>query len=203
MTKNKVYVRINGSEYTMTGDDPEDYLFLISRYLDKKIKETLSINPKHSNTSAAVLSALMITDELFKMRRENAELKNIIKEPEFKLSQLEQEYETLKNNYAKVSNEYEELKLSVDGEKEDVSALQSAYNQLYESYVKQNEEYDNLLNESLKLQEQNSKLETELTGLNEKMITMKDELLENEIESVKVNKELKDIKEAYSRRNNI
>ncbi|WDC83562.1 cell division protein ZapA [Caloramator sp. mosi_1] len=41
---NKVVVKINGVEYTLMGEDTEDYLFSIANFVDKKIKEILSSN---------------------------------------------------------------------------------------------------------------------------------------------------------------
>jgi cell division protein ZapA len=202
MIKNKVLVKINGSEYTIIGEEAEDHLFLISRYLDRKIKETLSINPKHSNTSAAVLTALMITDELFKFRKENTELKKVINEPEEKLMALRNEVEELKVANITLSNEYESFKQNSAEEKVDTEVLQNAYNEIYESYIKKNEEYDNLINEALKLEELNTALDKELQEIKLHMRELKDELLESEIEHVKLNKELKNLKEALGKRNN-
>lgn len=202
MTKNKVYVRINGSEYTITGEEAEDYLFLISRFLDKKIKETLSANPKHSNTSAAVLTALTITDELFKMRKENIELKNVIKEPEDKLTNLSKDLKDVNTAYINICTEYENLKVQTEAEKEDVGVLKAAYDELYESYIKKSEEHESLLNESLLIQEKNTILEKAVHDTNLKVRELKDELLESEIENVKINKEFKDFKGNYGKRNN-
>jgi cell division protein ZapA len=202
MAKNKVYVRINGSEYTIIGEEAEDYLFLISRFLDKKIKETLAGNPKHSNTSAAVLAALTITDDLFKLRKENAELKNVIKEPEDKLISISNDLEEINSSYEKVCKEYENYKQKMEEEKEDTSVVQAAYNELYESYIKKNEAYDGLLSECLKLRESNEQLEREVEAVNEKLSEFKSELLEREIENVKINKEFKDFRGSYGKRTN-
>ena len=203
MIKNKVLVKINGSEYTIIGEEAEDHLFLISRYLDRKIKEILSINPKHSNTSAAVLTALMITDELFKFRKENTELKKVINEPEEKLKALGYEVEELKAVNITISNEYESFKRNAKAEKVDTGVLQSAYNEIYENYIKKNEEYDNLINEALKLQEQNTDIAKELEDTKHHMRELKDELLESEIEHVKINKEMKNLRESYNKKNNL
>lgn len=203
MAKNKVYVKINGSEYTMIGEEPEDYLFLISRYLDKKIKETLAANPKHSNTSAAVLTALTITDELYQVRKENEELKTIVREPEDKLTSVSNECEEVKAAYISVCNEFESFKQQNETDKEDIDELKKVYNELYENYIKKNEEYETLLNETNQLQEHASNLEKENADINLRLRELKDELLESEIENVKVNKEFKDFKGSYGKRNNI
>lgn len=203
MAKNKVYAKINGSEYTITGDEPEDYLFKISRYLDKKIKDTLLANPKHSNTSAAVLTALTVTDELFQVRKEVGELKKVINEPGEKLLLLSEELEDESAKNANLHIELDNIKLQREAEKEDFNQLQKAYNELYENYIKKNEEHENLLNESLQFQQQSNEFEKEVSKMKEKIRELKDELLESEIENVKVNKELKNLKEAMNKRNNI
>lgn len=203
MAKNKVYVKINGSEYTITGEEAEDYLFLIARYLDRRIKETLTTNPKHSNTSAAVLTGLMITDELFKIKKENIELRKHMNEPEDRIKELESELENVKNEYMNLSSEYENFVKNINEEKEDIGTLQNAYNELYENYMKKNEEYENLLNDSLHMQEQIVNMEKDNADTKQRMRELKDELLESEIELVKINKELKEYKESYGKRNSI
>lgn len=201
MTKNKVYVKINGSEYRIVGEEAEDYLFLISRFLDKKIRETLSVNPKHSNTSAAVLTALTITDELFKIQKEHLQLKKDINEPGEKLDKLNKEFDEVKIAYITLNNEYEAFKQKVADEKDDIDVIQKSYEDIYSSYIKKNEEYENLLKESLELQEINMDQEKEIADLKFRMDELKSELLENEIEHVKINKEFKDFKESYGKKN--
>jgi cell division protein ZapA len=200
MTKNKVTVRINGAEYTLTGDDSEDYLFSIANFVDKKVKEILHGNSKHSNTSSAVLSALTITDELFKTRREVEVLKRAVSEPEERNKKLREEYSILQAAYMELQKEYENF-ASLDQEREDsIEALKRDYDEIYENYIKRNEDYERLIKENAFLKEQNEKLDGEVSQGQESMANLKDQLLESQIELVRVKKDLKDIKELQSRK---
>lgn len=110
MTKEKVTVRINGSEYTLKGDGSEAYLYSIAGYVDKMLKDVLGSNPKHSNTSAAVLTALTVTDELFKT---NQELNNAKKEmtiPREREANLAAKYKELEQGYKSINDENISLK---------------------------------------------------------------------------------------------
>ncbi|TDT61040.1 cell division protein ZapA [Fonticella tunisiensis] len=203
MTKNKVTVKINGAEYTLTGDESEDYLFSIANFVDKKVKEILYGNPKHSNTSSAVLSALTITDELFKTRREVEVLKRSLSEPEEKIKKLKRDYEELKEAYDRLKEEYESY-VKLQQEKEaDVNTLKKDYDELYENYIKNNSEYEKLIKENAYLREQNEKLEKEISQTHENIANLKDQLLESQIELVRVKKDLKDLKELQSKKRGI
>lgn len=203
MAKNKVYAKINGSEYTIAGDEPEDYLFKISRYLDKKIKDTLLANPKHSNTSAAVLTALMVTDELFQLKKEVADLKKAISGPEDKLLLLEEEILQERADKAELVRAVDELKGAARMDAENLSQLQDSYNELYENFMKKNMDLEQALNDAQMCRNQMAELDKEYSELKEKTRELKDELLESEIENVKINKELKNMKESANRRNTI
>lgn len=200
MTKNKVTVRINGAEYTLTGDDSEDYLFSIANFVDKKVKEILYGNPKHSNTSSAVLSALTITDELFKTRREAEVLKRSIREPEEKIKKISEEYRSLHEAYQEIQREFEEYARLQDERTADIDTLKREYSDIYENYMKKNEEYERLIKENAFLKERNERLEVEVSQTQESVASLKDQLLESQIELVRVKKDLKDFKELQGKR---
>lgn len=193
MPRNKVIVRINGSEYTLMGEDSEDYLFSIANYVDKKVKEVLISNSKHSTTSAAVLTSLTLADDLFKARREIEVQKSSLKAPEEKMKEFQREYEELKVAYMSICKEYEEFKQVQDGKDEDLNNLKEEYNQIYSSYVEKNDEYEKVLREAAYAKEQNQALENKLLENDTHIQKLKDQLLENQIELVKVRKDYKDI----------
>lgn len=203
MTKNRVTVRINGAEYTLTGDDSEDYLFSIANFVDKKVKEILNGNPKHSNTSSAVLSALTITDELFKTRREIEVLKRSLNEPEEKIKKLKAEYNKLHEAYTELQGAYEEY-LSLEEQKtSEMESLKKEYAELYEGYIKKSEDYERLIKENAFLKEQNERLEMEALKASEHVSNLKDQLLESQIELVRVKKDLKDLKEIQGKKRSL
>lgn len=192
MPRNKVVVKINGSEYSLVGDENEDYLFSIANYLDKKIKETLLSNPKHSTTSAAVLTALTVTDALFKDKKEIEALKKQIQEPEDKIKELKEEYDKLHEAYLQLSSEYKKFKDTEQVNENNISDIKEEYNKVYENYMDKNEECRKLSNENEILKGQDEQLQAELDEKDNQLLNFKDQLLESQIELVRVKKELKD-----------
>jgi cell division protein ZapA len=63
---NVINVDINGMEYNLRGEESEEYLHKVARYVDKKLKSIIESNPKLSVSSAAVLTALNAADDMFK-----------------------------------------------------------------------------------------------------------------------------------------
>ncbi len=193
MPRNKVIVRINGSEYTLMGEDSEDYLFSIANYVDKKVKEVLQSNSKHSTTSAAILTSLTLADDLFKARREIEIQKSSMKAPEEKIKEFQREYEELKLAYMGLCKEYENYRQEQESKSEDLNNLREEYNQIYSSFIEKSDEFEKLLKESTYVKEQNLALENKIQENDTHIQKLKDQLLENQIELVKVRKDYKDI----------
>lgn len=63
---NVVTIKINGNEYNLKGDEREEYLHMVASYVDKKIKSIMGNNEKLSTSSAAILTALNLGDDMFK-----------------------------------------------------------------------------------------------------------------------------------------
>ena len=63
---NIVTIKINGNEYNLKGDEREEYLHMVASYVDKKIKNIMGNNEKLSTSSAAILTALNLGDDMFK-----------------------------------------------------------------------------------------------------------------------------------------
>ena len=78
--KRSVTVQIAGLRYSLKSDDEDRAVKALASYVDGKIREV----QKHSRTpdtqAVAVLTALQIAEELFKERREAAELRKKIRE---------------------------------------------------------------------------------------------------------------------------
>lgn len=70
MSKIKTTVRIGGKEYTMAGNDSEEYIHRVAIYVDRKMSQIEESNNNLSTTMLAVLTCLNITDELLKLREE-------------------------------------------------------------------------------------------------------------------------------------
>lgn len=72
---NVVSVKISGVVYNLKGEENQEYLQRVAKYVDKKIKEITGKNQLLSTASAAALSAVNIADEFFKAQEECDELK--------------------------------------------------------------------------------------------------------------------------------
>lgn len=200
MSKNRVVVKINGAEYVLAGEEAENYLFSIASYVDKKIKEILSSNAKHSNTSAAVLAAVTVADELFKERKENEYLKKKVDEPEDRFEKLTQEYNALKEKYNEINEQYSKYKEGYESSISDSENLKNECSAIQDEYNKENDSYERLLKENAFLKEENAKLEKEVGIIRDETAGLKDKLLENQIELVSVKKDFKDYKDTQSRK---
>ena len=84
-----VTVKINGLEYNLKGKEDEEYLLNVAGYVDGKIREISSNKKNLGSTAIAVLSAINIADELYKVDREAVEL-------EKKKNSLEERHQTLR-----------------------------------------------------------------------------------------------------------
>jgi cell division protein ZapA len=92
-----------------------------------------------------------------------------------------------------VCKEYEEFKQSQENKEEDLNNLKEEYNRIYLSFMEKSDEYEKLLKESTFVKEQNLALENKLLENDTHIQNLKDQLLENQIELVKVRKDYKDI----------
>jgi len=83
-----IEVRILGQSYTIKTDEDEEYIKSLAQYVDEKLREVYSFSPNITNLKAAIISALGIADELFKLRRQQEDLDKFIEEKTKILSAL-------------------------------------------------------------------------------------------------------------------
>ena len=75
---NRVVVNICGEELTFIAEEPSSYMQRVGAYVNDKMAEILD-SSKVGRTDAAVLTAVNITDELFKAQAEADQLRGQIK----------------------------------------------------------------------------------------------------------------------------
>ena len=63
-----VKVTIYGTDYPVRGEADSDYIHEVAEYVDGKMKEVADTLSVKSTTKVAILAALNITDELFRLR---------------------------------------------------------------------------------------------------------------------------------------
>lgn len=63
-----VKVRIQGEEYTLRTDEEPEHVVEVAAYLDRAIQKVAEAGTVIESNRAAILAALQITDELYKLR---------------------------------------------------------------------------------------------------------------------------------------
>ena len=172
MTENmKVDVVIGGRNFTVVGNESEEYIKNIAEYVDEKIKDVNGKNDKLSNSMAATLAAFNIADEFYRNYTEYTSLKEQVKEP------LEK-YEAMEKKLEKCRNRIEELEKQCTIYKNELSTTK-----------KENE----INSKTLKKYKQSIDFKEIELKQNQKMIKdLQDKVFENQIELVQTKKELKE-----------
>ena len=181
--KNRVIVKILGQEYTIVGDEPREFMQRVSNYVDDKMNEIAEKNKKFSTAMVAVLTAINIGDEYFKMLDEHKELKVEHGRPVEELEKAKEllesytvEAEKKKKEYQDLKDEYEKMKANFMEIEVNYSALKEVVNQLsYESNIK-----DSKLKKAEKINED-----------------LKNKLVQSEVKLVQTRKELQEFIDAF------
>lgn len=80
--KNKVSIKIYGQQYKIVGKASSNYMRMVASFVDEKMKQISENNPRLDSTKIAVLSAVNIADEFFRLKQDYDELLKLIKEDE-------------------------------------------------------------------------------------------------------------------------
>jgi cell division protein ZapA (FtsZ GTPase activity inhibitor) len=80
-----VQVEIFGQSYSLKGKDNAAYIRELASFIDAKMKEVQKATGTADPHRVAILAALTISDELYRLRREHASLAQTV---EKKISQL-------------------------------------------------------------------------------------------------------------------
>lgn len=67
---NRIQVSIFGEEHTLKGPASPEHLRRLAKYVDNKMQQINNSAPRLGTSRIAVLAALNIADELFRLRRE-------------------------------------------------------------------------------------------------------------------------------------
>ncbi len=181
--KNKVIVKILGQEYTIVSDEPREYMQKVSNYVDDKMIEIAERNKKFSTAMIAVLTALNLGDEYYKLREEYEKVHEKFGNPIKELDETKQQLAITKIESEKVDAKYNELSKEYERLKDINSRLKSEYEDTKDEASR--------LSYELKLKE--SKLEK-----SDKIIDdLKNKLLESEVKLVQTKKELQEFIENF------
>lgn len=188
---NVVTVFINGIEYNLKGNEQEEYLHKVASYVDKKVKDVLKNNNKLSTSSAAVLSAINVTDDMLKTQAHNNELLNELS----KLREIDKSHQDQINFLKEELNSLEEvnmelkIKLENSSNSKSINEKEQHIKKLQEELRNGRESSQKYINENVKLMSQNKELKFQLQSEKYKVIDLQNKLIENEISLVKEKKQ--------------
>jgi len=186
---NRLNVIINGMEYTLKGEEKEEYLLKLASYVDRKLKSIMDINPRLDTTSAAVLTAVNTIDEIFKQRQAYEE---ILKEKvQYKKNEivLAEGINNLKKQLENMELFNWELKEKLKNSK-DEEQLQFKD----EIINKLNESLENNLKEADELRQSNKELKFENQSAKYKILDLQQKLMDSQIDVAKTKKQTYNVK---------
>lgn len=80
----RAVVQIFDEEYVVKGGSSVEEIERIAEYVDRRMRQVAGRNPRLSRADVAVLAALNITEELFKLKEEYREMVQMLEEGEKK-----------------------------------------------------------------------------------------------------------------------
>ncbi|KEI95737.1 hypothetical protein N494_15075 [Clostridium botulinum A2B7 92] len=185
---NIITVKINGVEYNLKGEEQEDYLHKVARYVDKKIADILENNPKLSTSSASILTAINAIDEGLK---KEGQIENLQLEiDKLKKVQYHQnlKVEEIRNLLA------EEKEKNKDLEAQDVNDSIKEYKEKLEKLQVQMELMEKTakkyMEENNKIKIQNKELKFQLQSSKYKVLDLEKKLMDSQLTLAKEKKKL-------------
>lgn len=95
--KNKLTVKINGRDYTITSEESREYMLSVADLVDQKMKQVTHAAPGLSTSLAAVLAAINMADDYVRLQHSHDELVERIVEYAEKVNVLDAQLKALKN----------------------------------------------------------------------------------------------------------
>ena len=127
--RNKVIIRIAGKDYTVVGVEAEEYIQKIGLYIDKKMNEIMRVSSKLSTSMVAVLTAVNVADDFFKVSESVARQKN-------ELDKLHEELQLLRDEKRQLSQENTALTATNSGLQLDLAKREAELREVRNSLEK-------------------------------------------------------------------
>ncbi len=181
--KNKVIVRIMGQEYTMVGNESREYMQRIANYVDDKMVDISKNTKKLSTAMVAVLTALNIGDEYFKLKKQLNELEKAAMLPLRELEQTKSQLAATKDDLETKEVEFQEVLNQLKEKKQSMSKKEVKEKEHLVLELEQFKEHVNVKDMELeKLAKENEELQNKLFNSQIKYVQVRKEL-ENFIET--------------------
>ncbi|HHW48893.1 MAG TPA: cell division protein ZapA [Clostridiaceae bacterium] len=131
--RNKVEVKISGKEYVLVGAESEEYIQKVALYIDRKMSEILKANSHLSTSMAAVLTAINVADDLFKVQESEGRLKTQLEKLLGEIEELNAEIKLLTKENKDLSSKNSSLQMELvkrEAELKEVRNLLEKYNRI-------------------------------------------------------------------------
>lgn len=190
---NKVTVRINGQEYTVKGDEQEEYLRKVGKEVNHLISSVMERNHQIDMSSASVLAALNAVDKFYKKEIEMESLKkdegSVYKQAEGlkadirlleeALEKMQSENSVLNEKISQFKNADEKDKLNKERE---IKRLETELRLTQDSAKEYRDENENL-------SKMNKELKFELQSYKYKVLELQKKLFDSQLAQTKEKKE--------------
>ena len=187
---NVVTIKINGNEYNLKGEEREEYLHMVASYVDKKIKSIMGNNEKLSTSSAAILTALNLGDDMFKSRSLCKDLSNksesLEKNDKESIAQLEDFKKQL--NHMEAYNQELQSKCKNIENGDYVKTLEQENIRIGQELETVKESTKIYIEENRKVKVENKELRFKLQSSKYKIIDLQNKLIEYQINLAKQRK---------------
>lgn len=187
---NVVTIKINGVEYNLKGDEREEYLHMVASYVDKKIKNIMGNNEKLSTSSAAILTALNLGDDMFKNKSLCKELTSKGESLEKHDNELTEQLEGLKKQLNHLEDYNQELlnKCKNTDKTEYVKTLEKENIEMQKQLDTRQENSKICNEENRKTKIENKEMRFKLQSYKYKIIDSQNKLIEYQISLAKQKK---------------
>ena len=187
---NIVTIKINGIEYNLKGEEREEYLHMVASHVDKKIKNIMSNNEKLSTSSAAILTALNLGDDMFKSHSLSKELSNKVESLENRDKELTNQLESLKKQLSHMEAYNEELlnKCKNIENSEYVKTLEQENAKMQRELEIMQDSTKNCIEENKKIKVENKEMKFQIQSSKYKIIDLQNKLIEYQISLAKQKK---------------
>lgn len=169
-------IKIQNQEYTVVGTKDAEHIEKVSKFLNMKMEEIMSLNPKYGIKDVAILTSMNLADLLFecsdeneRLTKENSELK---KNTDMEAAQKEKDelkklIERLNSGLLDKDYEIKELGAKITQAQVKEKALQSEINELKESLDASKKAFDEEISKRYVSAEQSQKGEPSIKGADE------------------------------------
>lgn len=126
--RNRIEVRIAGKDYTLVGVESDEYMQKVALYVNKKISEIMENDNRLSTAMAAVLAAINVGDDYFKVHSNEQNLQEKVEELNKLVSELQERNKYLTDENIKLKNSVTDLQLQLAKREAELKEVRNTVN---------------------------------------------------------------------------